>query len=232
MHLYFIRHGQSYVNLKEWQNGNTDEGLTERGQRQAQALAEWLPTEVPEFSSLYASTMRRAAETAQAVAAAYGCEIQWDARLREIGNNRLDHTPFEELPRDYADWWASERPFTSVTPATEGGESLMHFRVRVGAFIEEMLQRHRDETIIAVCHGGVIEFAFDHIFNIGPWRRCEVWDHNTGVTHFEHVEHPGRETWRLHYHNRITHLYGIDFDDPALQKPLVRETEEGLPPEG
>jgi probable phosphoglycerate mutase len=33
-----------------------------------------------------------------------------------------------------------------------------------------------------------------------------VWTHNTGVTHFEYVEHPGREVWRLHSHDRIDHL--------------------------
>ena len=34
--LYLIRHGQSYVNLADWPNGNQDEGLTELGQAQAQ----------------------------------------------------------------------------------------------------------------------------------------------------------------------------------------------------
>ena len=28
MHLYFVRHGESFVNLKEWRGGNRDEGLT------------------------------------------------------------------------------------------------------------------------------------------------------------------------------------------------------------
>ena len=67
--------------------------------------------------------------------------------------------------------------------------------------------------MVVVCHGGVIEFAFDHIFNIGPWRRCEIWCYNTGVTHFEYVEHPGREVWRLHRHNRVEHLDGVDTVD-------------------
>jgi probable phosphoglycerate mutase len=60
--------------------------------------------------------------------------------------------------------------------------------------------------VAAVCHGGVVESVFDHIFNIGPWRRCEIWDHNTAVTYFEYLEQSGRELWRLHYHNRIDHI--------------------------
>jgi 2,3-bisphosphoglycerate-dependent phosphoglycerate mutase len=207
MHLYMIRHGQSYVNLPEWEGGNSDEGLTELGQQQAAALAAWLPQHLAAVDAIYASTMNRAKETAVPLATAYGLEIQFDDRLREIGNNRADQTPWpsDRLP-EYGDYWGSERPFASITPAYEQGESLMHTRVRIGAFIEGLIERHRRETVIAVCHGGVIELTYDHIFNVGPWRRCEVWTKNTGITRFELVEHPLRETWRLHYHSRAEHL--------------------------
>ncbi len=212
MHLYMIRHGQSHVNLAEWDSGNSDEGLTELGRQQAAALAKWLPGQVLDGQIIYASTMRRALETAGALAEAYGAQLRYDDRLREIGNNRWDHSawPNDALPREYADYWASERPFSTVTPFTEGGESFVQFRTRVGMFLEELVERHREDVVIAVCHGGVIEATFDHIFNIGPWRRCEVWNHNTGVTYFEYVEHPRRETWRLHYNNRTCHLTEAD----------------------
>ncbi len=60
MHLYLIRHGQSFVNLKDWTDGNLDAGLTDLGKRQAAALAAWLPQRLPQIDSLYASTMSRA----------------------------------------------------------------------------------------------------------------------------------------------------------------------------
>lgn len=212
MHIYFIRHGQSHVNLKEWANGNLDEGLTDLGQAQASALATYLPREVPHVDTIYASTMRRARETAGFLAEAYDMSLVLDDRLREIGNNRLDHSawPNDALPSEYANFWGSEKPFSPVTPIVEKGETYIHFRVRVGLFIEDMVERHQKETVIAVCHGGVIDAVFDHIFNIGPWRRCEIWNSNTGVTCFEYVEHPRRETWRLHYNNRNTHLLEVE----------------------
>lgn len=206
MHLYMIRHGQSHVNLPDW-NGGFDEGLTELGQQQAEALAAWMPGAVPHVDAIYCSTMKRARETAAPLASAYDAPIVFDERLREIGTSRLDHTPWpSESLLAYADYWASERPFSSVTPEQEGGESLMHFRTRVGLFIEELVNRHRHEVVVAVAHGGVIEITFDHVFNVGAFRRCEVWNHNTSVSHFEYVAHPRRETWRLHAHNRIDHL--------------------------
>jgi broad specificity phosphatase PhoE len=210
MHLYMIRHGESHVNLQDWDEGNLDVGLTELGRRQAAALAAWLPSELPHIDGFYASTMNRARETAEILVDACGCPIRFDDRLREIGDNRADHSPWpkDQLPREYADFWSTERPFSSIFPTVEGGETLMHFRTRIGQFIEEMVAQHRDEVVVAVCHSGVIEMTFDHIFNIGPWRRCEVWSDNTGITCFQYVAHPGRETWRLRYHNRVDHLRG------------------------
>jgi probable phosphoglycerate mutase len=210
--LYIIRHGQSYVNLKDWANGNTDEGLTPLGQAQAQRLGAWLPTHIAAIDALYASTMKRARETAAVVADAYQVEIQFDDHLREIGNNRRDHSPWpnDALPKDFADYWASERPFSPLILNEELAENYMHFRTRVGIFVEQIAERHRGQNVAVVAHGGVADAIFDHIFNVGPWRRCEIWDHNTGVTHFELVGIAGRETWRLHYHNRVEHLVGLE----------------------
>lgn len=208
MHLYLIRHGESFVNLPGWTDFSRDYGLTERGQAQASALRDWLPGRVPKPDVLYASTMQRAQETAEYVAAAYdNMRVMFDHRWREIGNNRLDHTP---LPADglarYGDFWATERPFSNVTPSVDAGESLMHFRARIGMALDDLILSHKKERVVVVCHGFVIDTVFDLAFNIGAFRRCEVWSRNTGITHFEYVEHPGREHWRLYRQNWTEHL--------------------------
>lgn len=207
MNLFLIRHGQSYVNLPDWTGTNWDQPLTELGQRQAAALAAWLPLHIDQVGAIYASTMLRARETAKPLAGMYALPITFDDRVREIGNNRFDHTPWsvDDQPGEYSNYWASQRPFMPVMKEPRS-ETLMHFRARVGVFIEELAEKHHGQRVLVICHGGVIDFALDHIFNIGPWRRCEVWTHNTGITHFVHVEHPGREVWRLLSHDRIDHL--------------------------
>lgn len=212
MNLFMIRHGQSYINLPDWLDGNQDTGLTELGQKQASALARWLPKEVPVMDALYVSTMRRAQETAAALASAYpNVEAIPEPRIREIGNNQLSHAPWanDELP-EYGDFWGSERPFHSITPGTPGGESLMHFRIRIGEFLEEIAQKHENETVVAVCHGGVLDIAFDHMMNVGPWRRCELFTKNTGVSRFQYVHTSTREIWRIYYHSRVEHLHELD----------------------
>ena len=208
MQLYLIRHGQSYVNLKEWDQGNADEPLTELGLEQARLLQAWLPGHLPQIDALYASSMQRAQQTAEIVAEPYGLTPRMDDRLREMGNNRLDHSawPAEELPSEYMEYWGA-RPFAPTMVGNEDVETVMHARTRVGLFVEEVVERHADEVVVAVCHGGVVECVFNHVFNVGPWGRCEVWDHNTALTHFEYVAAPGkRSVWRLHFHNRVEHL--------------------------
>ena len=207
MNLYIIRHSQGYNNLVDGKSGNSDTPLTELGQRQTVALAKWLPQKLTQIDAIYASTLRRTVETAQPIAQAYGMESQFDHRLREIGCNRVDQTPWPDnsLPQ-YANFWSSERPFTSISPDVEQGESLMDFRSRVGAVIEELAARHRQQSVLVVTHSRVIELIFDHIFNIGPWRRCEVAMENSAISHFEYIELPNREMWRLHFHNKVEHL--------------------------
>ncbi len=213
MHLYVIRHGQSYVNLPDWTGEDNDAPLTPLGEQQAEALAACLPGYLPKVDAIYSSTMRRPRGTVAPVAKAYGQEVILDHRLREIGNNRIDHSPYpEDQTPTRSDWigmWPIEKPFAPVTRA-EGGESPMHFRIRVASFIEDMVERHRDERIIAVCHGGVMDAVFDYCFAIGPWRHCEVHTYNTGVSHFQFVTTAGKETWALHSHNGIEHLRALN----------------------
>lgn len=225
MHLYLIRHGQSLVNLADWAHGNSDEGLTDLGRRQARAVATHVAAELDPVHAVYSSTMKRASETAASVGTALGLPVCHDDRIREIGNNRLDHAPWQDPPTDYGDFLATSRPFASVTPAVDRGESLMHFRVRVGAFLEEIATAHVDDTVVAIVHGGVIAVAFDHMFNSGPWRHCQIWTDNAAVTHVEalagrraagaDVVAGGPERWRLHRHNCVAHLQGLTAPDDA-----------------
>lgn len=211
MHLYIIRHGESLGNIPGYEGEHGwDVPLTERGHAQAAAVGPWVKQHLPQPDHLYCSTMQRARQTCDYIAKAIDMQPIYDDRIREIGNNFLDHTPVgPEENAEYGDYWASERPFASITPNLENGESLMHFRARVGLFMEEIFQKHRGETLYVVCHGFVIDAFLDIAYNVGPYRNCEVWTSNTGIMHMHLIEHPGRERWRVHFVNRIEHLAGV-----------------------
>jgi probable phosphoglycerate mutase len=211
MHLYLIRHGESHINIPVEGGRSRDEldvGLTEKGQKQALAVTAWMKQEVPNINALYASTMKRALETAEFLADGYQCDIVVDNRLREIGNNRLDHSPLpnHELPNKYSSLSSYQFPFSPVAPMIDQGESFMHYRVRIGMFIEDMINRHQGETVIVVGHGGTVNAFADTIFNIGSYRQCDIRGNHTGVTYFRYMGKTDWETWRLYYLSRVDHL--------------------------
>ena len=210
MHLYLVRHGESTMNLPDNEDKILrDVPLTELGHRQAQALANWVDGRILRPDIIYCSTMLRTRQTGAYLSESLGIPLTFEDRIREIGNNRANHEPVEfDEHTTYADYWASERPFSSITTSING-ETMMHFRTRIGMFIHELLEKHADDVVMLVIHGFVIDAIFDLIYNVGPYRSVEVWTSNTGLSHLQYVNRPNRERWRLYSQNRIEHLIGV-----------------------
>lgn len=78
---YIFRHGETDWNLERRNQGWSDISLNQTGLAQAQALAESLRG--VNFDIIYSSPLRRAAKTAQIVAANNNCEIAFVDGLRE-----------------------------------------------------------------------------------------------------------------------------------------------------
>lgn len=238
MHIYLLRHGESVMNLPSWKSSQLyDGGLTERGHRQARAAALWVKENIAAPDVIYCSTLKRTRETGAYFSELFGLPLQMDDRIREIGNNRVDHTALNEEGFSYSAYWASERPFSSILHDING-ETMMHFRTRIGIFLEELLEKHLNQVILVVCHGFVIDMFFDLAFNVGHYRMCEVWTSNTGLSHFQFINHTGRERWRLHFQNRVEHLLGVGGlgltvggnaaeDIPAVEQQKLGQQQEG-----
>ncbi len=208
MHLYLIRHGEAESNLPDWKTTQiVDTALTARGHRQAEAAAQWVKTNLPKPDAIYSSTLLRTRQTAVQFEQAMEIEAVFDDRIREIGNNYSDHTPIlhDTAMISYNDYWATEFPFSPAVNSING-ENLLHFRARLGMFLHEVTGKHRDQMVVVICHGFVVDAMLDLAFNVGAHRNCEVWTSNTGITHLQYIAHPGRERWRLHYQNRVEHL--------------------------
>lgn len=80
--VYLIRHGQTVWNLEKRLQGGQNSPLTERGRRQAEAVAISLKKAPPTF--LYASPLGRAHETAMIIAQGYDIPLETDDRLIEL----------------------------------------------------------------------------------------------------------------------------------------------------
>ena len=135
--IYLVQHGDK-VRLPG------DPGLTELGRDQAAATARWL--EGVGLQALFSSPLRRARETAAAIAAATGLPVQLDDRLRE----RLNWDGVRTFDAFLADWDRSARDRDFMLG---NGESSRSAGDRMRAFVTGLCGR--SGPVAAVSHGGV-----------------------------------------------------------------------------
>jgi broad specificity phosphatase PhoE len=137
--------------------GRRDPPLSERGCREAEALAEAAVS--AGIATLYTSPLRRAYETARVVGDALGLEPASDERLAESSRGTWEGRLTVDIAREAPELWrAWQRP--PLDFRFPGGESLDEHMSRVRAALAD-LSRTPAPTL-AVCHGGTIRCALLH----------------------------------------------------------------------
>ena len=152
-----IRHGETAWNAEARLQGHRDIPLNALGLRQAARLAEALRDEGLE--QVYASDLRRAWVTAQALAAPLGLPLRAETGLRERCFGELEGHSYREIDErwpDLAARWRSREP--GFTPP--GGESLETFSARCIEAAGRLAAAHPGGTVALVCHGGVLDSLY------------------------------------------------------------------------
>ncbi|MBN2043421.1 MAG: histidine phosphatase family protein [Anaerolineales bacterium] len=210
MHLFLIRHGESWTNV-HWReiehNHQLNSALTEYGLEQAQKLAAWMKSAVPELDGLYTSTLHRARETAAPIEEAYALTAVADHRLREGGYSFSSGEPIpdELLPiHKRVDFHAE--PFTPFEAEPPGVESFIDLRNRVSNFLTGLVVNHSSEKVAVITHGWTLNAFMDVIFNVGPYRSVLMDFENTSVSWFEYRLEDVKGPWRMHFLARTPHL--------------------------
>jgi phosphoserine phosphatase len=159
--VYLARHGESDWNVERRWQGHTDRPLTDRGREQAERLAERLGD--VELDAIYASDLRRAWETAEAVARPRGLEVVRVPELREVhvgswsGLTRDECA--ERFPDAFARWQAGGSGW-------DDGESYEAMGERTVAAILRLAAEHPDGAILVVSHGGPIRAVHAHALGV------------------------------------------------------------------
>jgi probable phosphoglycerate mutase len=155
-----VRHGQSTWNRERRIQGQLDPPLSEEGREQARRLGRRLAGR--RFEAFYSSDLKRAFETAQAIAAATGGQAEPEESLREIFLGEWEGLKTDEIAERFPEAWARwvKKPDWDLVP---GGERAAAFEVRVAAAIDQIFQRHEHGDVLVVTHGGVIQIALQRI---------------------------------------------------------------------
>lgn len=157
MELLLVRHALPLrVEVAEGQIA--DPQLAPAGHEQAAALADALADE--HIDALYASPLRRARQTAEAVASRLGLELHIDPEIAEFDRQSHYYVPIEELRQERDERWddliaGRWGPDGEVDPAT--------FQAVVVEAVERIIGAHRGQKVAVVCHGGVINAYLSHV---------------------------------------------------------------------
>jgi broad specificity phosphatase PhoE len=149
--IILLRHGESAA-PQVIHGAESDIGLSDRGRRQAAAVAPILAREKPNV--IISSGMLRAIDTARPIAQACGLEMLIEPDLHERRVGALSGMPFGPNEGVWPDtlrrWIGGETGY-----ASEGSESFDDVRSRIGPVWERLASVHAGQTVVIVAHGVV-----------------------------------------------------------------------------
>lgn len=152
--LFLARHGETPGNREMRYLGSVDEPLSPAGLEQVERLAAALGP-LP-LAAVYASPLRRTADTGRRIAAALRLDLRFEERLREQrfgdweGLTRAE--VLETEGREQLLRWEAD---LALSPP--GGESLASVQARVIALVEELRREHAGAWVALVSHVGPIK---------------------------------------------------------------------------
>lgn len=178
---YFVRHGESAGNAARIFTGQTDSPLTDRGRRQAEAIADELAK--VKFDRIVTSDLSRTRDTAATIAKRHRMPVEVFPELREIDVGDRTGASFDEV-RGLPNW--SDDGFV----AWPGGETFDHVTSRILGVIDRLTRESPGKTILVVGHGGVNRILLSHFLGILPkLDRTPAPNTNISVVHTDGETH-------------------------------------------
>ena len=145
----------------------------------------------------------RAIETARIIAPAVGVtDVPRDCDLCEVHTGDADGVDWAEYPTRFGSFDMLAEPDRTFAP---NGDSWNSFHRRVDAVMHRLASAHHDQTVMAVCHAGVIAASLRLQFGaVADPNIARLVPTNTGLTEWEHDATSGR--WTLRTYDDARHL--------------------------
>lgn len=151
--IYLVRHGQSQGNLQNLFIGHSDPDLTEFGYQQAEIVADFLDN--IHIDGIYTSDLSRAYHTAEVTAKRKGLPVHCREDLRELYAGKWEQAVYAQIgshwPEEFRLW--NEDFGNCHCP---GGESILQFRERITAAVENVAKANPGKTICIFSHAVAI----------------------------------------------------------------------------
>ncbi len=155
--IHLVRHGETILTptRKFSGTGSLDPELTEDGLAQAERVAGEIAKLQPEV--LISSPLKRARQTADAIARATGLDVVEDEDWFELSFGTWDGKSIEEVKAESPDEYQAWLNSSSYRPGD--GESYDEARVRIDAALDKLVAKYPGQKVVVVTHNGVIKSA-------------------------------------------------------------------------
>jgi len=148
--LYLTRHGE-VVNHGVY-NGQADVDITPQGARHMERLRGLLQGKP--LRAVYSSDLLRTRKGAEIIGVPHGLKPESFTEFREVNFGRWQGLTYqqvmEQYPTDIPQWMNNLETFR-----IPGGESLEEVRERAMPKLRELLELHRGQEFLLVCHGAL-----------------------------------------------------------------------------
>ena len=160
------RHGHVENSDRNCFNGHFDANLSPLGLEQSKILANTL-SEKP-IKAVYSSDLKRSHKGAQEIAKFHEIEPIPLKELREISVGKWEGLTLDEVNEKYPG--EIEKRFENIsTSKVDGGETIEDVHNRALPKFMSLIEKHQNETIAIVAHGGVNRIILCHLLEI-PWK--------------------------------------------------------------
>ncbi|MBI3944376.1 MAG: histidine phosphatase family protein [Armatimonadetes bacterium] len=198
--IYLVRHGEVLWNREPPAYcGITDLELSPEGRRQAECLAARLAG--APLAALYCSDLRRARQTADAIAAPHALVPVADPALREVNYGDWEGLSEAQVRCRWPDLYAAWRQDAERVPIP-GGESFAALRDRVVPAMTAIAARHPAESVAVVAHKSTNRVFLCELLGLSPSHYRRIGQENAAVNILNYDE--GR--WRIDLVNDACHL--------------------------
>jgi alpha-ribazole phosphatase len=150
--IYLIRHGQVAGFDQPRYNGQTDVALTDYGVEQYHRIKERLAD--AKISACYTSDLSRCTIGAGIICRDLGIEPVACLELRELNIGVWEGLTWQEIRTTRPEEWQA-RLADLVNYRVPGGENLLDVEARVMPVINDIVERHKEQEVLVVGHGGV-----------------------------------------------------------------------------
>ena len=190
MRLLLIHHAESEGNAQGRLQGRREYPLSERGVTQAIALAGRLAS--IRIAAVYASPLRRAHETAEAVTDSLGLSVLPEPRLQEYDfGDKLSGLTWQEIRDLQPDVVSTLVSGGTEFPAYPGEEGREAFRDRVVAAMTEIAERHAaDQSVAVITHAGPVVVYLMEVLSRSYSRPIPFSIDNASITTIEFAANP------------------------------------------